>query len=186
MDFSSLPEVAFAGRSNVGKSSLINKLLNRKNLARTSASPGKTVTINFYAVPNKETKQTALHFADLPGYGFARVSKGEKERWRGLVEGYLRDKSRPLCLCLQLLDMRHAVSADDKLMLSYYAQSGTPYAAVLTKADKLKPRQRAEALDTIRADLSSDVRVVPFSAVTGEGTETVWELISGSVKVGIL
>ena len=133
-----LPEFAFAGKSNVGKSSLINRLLNRKALARTSATPGKTATINFYRLDT-------LRLVDLPGYGYAKVSDAEKRRWKGLIEGYL-EADRELCLVVQLLDARHAPSADDVQMMEYLQYHGIPFLAALTKADKLKATQKQQAV----------------------------------------
>ena len=124
------PEIVFSGRSNVGKSSLINKLCNRKNLARVSSTPGKTATINFYTVDG-------VYFVDLPGYGYAKVSAADRQRWDELINHYF-DQPRRLCLLVQLLDSRHAPSADDRQMLAYLRHRGIPFAAALTKADKLK------------------------------------------------
>ena len=129
------PEFAFSGRSNVGKSSLINKLCSRKSLARVSSTPGKTATINFYRVDG-------VYFVDLPGYGFARVSDAERARWDELINGYF-EAGRPLALLVQLLDCRHDPSADDKQMLEYLRYHGIPFVAVLTKADKLKKAELA-------------------------------------------
>ena len=130
------PEVVFSGRSNVGKSSLINKLCMRKSLARVSATPGKTATINFYRV------DTAW-FVDLPGYGYAKTGREERRRWDALINGYFEAR-RPLVLLVQLLDSRHAPSADDEMMLEYLAHHEVPFIAALTKADKLKKSQYAE------------------------------------------
>ena len=162
---SNLPEVAFSGRSNVGKSSLINRLLNRKALARTSATPGKTATINFYRLDT-------LRLVDLPGYGYAKVSDAEKRRWKGLIEGYL-EADRELCLVVQLLDARHAPSADDRTMLDYLVQREIPFLVVLTKMDKLNVTQRVQRLQAFQEEFASleGLTVVPFSAVTGEGTQ---------------
>ena len=128
------PEFAFSGRSNVGKSSLINKLCNRKNLARVSSTPGKTATINFYRVDT-------AYFVDLPGYGFARVSDADRARWDELINGYF-EADRPLALLVQLLDCRHDPSADDRQMLDYLRYHGIPFVVALTKADKLKKAQQ--------------------------------------------
>ena len=139
--FSQIPpcegiEIAFAGRSNVGKSTLINKLFNRKNLARVSSVPGKTATINFYKLEN-------IFFADFPGYGYAKVSKSEKQRWSELIEGYL-NSDRDFYLVFLLIDMRHAPSADDLQMIDYLIETERPFVIVLTKADKLKKSQLAK------------------------------------------
>ena len=123
-------EIAFAGRSNVGKSTLINKIFNRKNLARVSSVPGKTATINFYGLEN-------VFFVDLPGYGYAKVAKSEKRRWSELIEGYL-NSGRDLRLVFLLIDMRHAPSADDLHMINYLIDAELPFVIILTKADKLK------------------------------------------------
>ena len=130
------PEFVFSGRSNVGKSSLINRLCNRKNLARVSATPGKTATINFYRVDT-------AYFVDLPGYGYAKVSNADRERWDELINSYF-EADRALNVLVQLLDSRHAPSADDEMMLEYLAHHEVPFVAALTKADKLKKSQYAE------------------------------------------
>lgn len=168
---SDLPEIAFSGRSNVGKSSLINRVLGRKALAHTSATPGKTATINFYRLP-------VMRLVDLPGYGYARVSGSEKRRWSELIEGYF-DDDRDLRLVLQLLDIRHAPSRDDIQMLDYMVERQIPFVAVLTKADKLNKTQRAERLAAFERELSDyeGVTVVPFSATTGEGAEVLREIL---------
>ncbi|WP_294452317.1 ribosome biogenesis GTP-binding protein YihA/YsxC [uncultured Gemmiger sp.] len=132
------PEFVFSGRSNVGKSSLINKLCNRKNLARVSATPGKTATINFYRVDN-------VYFVDLPGYGYAKVSNAERQRWDDLINSYF-EAERNLTILVQLLDCRHAPSADDRQMLEYLRYHGIPFVAALTKGDKLKKSQQSAAL----------------------------------------
>ena len=168
---SSLPEVAFSGRSNVGKSSLINRILNRKTLARTSATPGKTATINFYRLDS-------LRLVDLPGYGYAKVSDNERRRWSELIEGYF-DDDRDLRLVVQLWDIRHDPSKDDQQMLEYMLQREIPFILVLTKADKLNKSERAKrlsAFDTLLADLEG-VTVLPFSAVNGEGAEEIRSII---------
>ena len=139
--FSQLPpceriEIAFAGRSNVGKSTLINKIFNRKNLARVSSVPGKTATINFYGLEN-------VYFVDLPGYGYAKIAKSEKRRWSELIEGYL-NSDRDIRLIFQLIDMRHAPSADDIHMINYLVEAQLPFIIILTKADKLKKSQLAK------------------------------------------
>ena len=169
---SNLPEVAFSGRSNVGKSSLINRLLNRKALARTSATPGKTATINFYRLDT-------LRLVDLPGYGYAKVSDAEKRRWKGLIVGYL-EADRELCLVVQLLDARHAPSADDRTMLDYLVQREIPFLVVLTKMDKLNVTQRVQRLQAFQEEFASleGLTVVPFSAVTGEGTQELRKILT--------
>ena len=169
---SNLPEVAFSGRSNVGKSSLINRLLNRKALARTSATPGKTATINFYRLDT-------LRLVDLPGYGYAKGSDAETRRWKGLIEGYL-EADRELCLVVQLLDARHAPSADDRTMLDYLVQREIPFLVVLTKMDKLNVTQRVQRLQAFQEEFASleGLTVVPFSAVTGEGTQELRKILT--------
>lgn len=169
---SDLPEIAFSGRSNVGKSSLINKLLNRRALARTSATPGKTATVNFYRL------ETA-RLADLPGYGYAKVSGSEKRRWTELIGGYFND-DRDLRLVLQLLDSRHTPSRDDYQMLDYMAEHEIPFVAVLTKMDKLNKTQRQQRLEAFQQELSDyeGITLIPFSAVTGEGAEALQEILS--------
>ena len=160
---STLPEIAFSGRSNVGKSSLINKLLNRKALARVSATPGKTATINFYRLDT-------MRLVDLPGYGYARVSDAERRRWAGLIEGYF-NQERDLRLVLQLVDMRHPPSRDDIQMLNYMTNREIPFVVVLTKADKLNQSQRRQRLDSLNKELEEfeGVKLFPFSSITGEG-----------------
>lgn len=164
---STLPEIAFSGRSNVGKSSLINKLINRKALARTSSTPGKTATINFY-------KLDTLRLVDLPGYGYAKLSFSEKQRFSQTIEHYFDDE-RDLRLVLQLIDMRHPPSADDFQMLEYLSQCEIPFIVVLTKADKLNKTQRAERVEALKQELSDyeGIYMVPFSAINGEGVTEI-------------
>lgn len=164
-------EIAFSGRSNVGKSSLINKIFNRKALARVSAVPGKTATINFYGLEN-------VYFVDLPGYGYAKVAKSEKERWGELIEGYLND-DRELALVFQLVDFRHPPTADDVMMINFLIDSGIPFVVVLTKADKLSKKQREERRALLLTELpcAEDITVVEFSAQSGEGCEEIRAII---------
>lgn len=164
-------EIAFAGRSNVGKSSLINKIFNRKSLARVSAVPGKTATINFYELEN-------LYFVDLPGYGYAKVAKSEKERWAGLIEGYLND-DRELALVFSLIDFRHPPTADDIMMIDFLIDSEIPFVVVLTKADKLSKKQREDRRKALLTELpcAEDITIIEFSAQTGEGVEQIREII---------
>lgn len=173
-----LPEVAFSGRSNVGKSSLINKLVNRKALARTSATPGKTATINFYRLDT-------LRMVDLPGYGYAKVSHAEKKRWGSLIEGYF-EADRDLRLTLQLVDMRHPPTADDRMMIDYMTQTGIPFVIVLTKADKLNKTERAKRMEALQEELADfeGIEIIPFSAVTGEGVETLREILVAVTEDG--
>lgn len=164
-------EIAFAGRSNVGKSSLINKIFNRKSLARVSAVPGKTATINFYSLED-------VFFVDLPGYGYAKVAKSEKERWGELIEGYLND-DRHLALVFQLIDFRHPPTKDDIMMVDYFIDNGLPFVVVLTKADKLSKRQREERRAALLTELpcAEDITVIEFSAQSGEGVEDIRSII---------
>lgn len=166
-----LPEIAFSGRSNVGKSSLINRLLSRKALARTSATPGKTATINFYRLDS-------LRLVDLPGYGYAKVSDSERRRWSGLIEGYFND-DRDMRLVLQLLDIRHTPSKDDYQMLEYMVEREIPFIVVLTKADKLNKSERAKRLAAFEQELADyeGVTCVPFSATNGEGVAELTAII---------
>lgn len=164
-------EIAFSGRSNVGKSSLINKIFNRKSLARVSAVPGKTATINFYSLEN-------LYFVDLPGYGYAKVSKSEKERWGELIEGYLHD-DRELALVFQLIDFRHPPTADDIMMVNFLIDSEIPFVVVLTKADKLSKKQREERRASLLNELpcAEDITIIEFSAQTSEGRDEIRSII---------
>ncbi len=166
-----LPEVVFSGRSNVGKSSLINRLLGRRTLARTSATPGKTATINFYRLDT-------VRLVDLPGYGYARVSDAEKRRWGSLIEGYFAD-DRDLRLVLQLLDMRHPPSADDWQMIRFLTDSELPFLLVLTKSDKLNKSEYQTRLQAFAADFEEyeGLTMVPFSAQTGEGREELPDIL---------
>lgn len=169
------PEVIFSGKSNVGKSSLINKLCGRKALARTSSKPGKTATINFFDVDN-------FHLVDLPGYGYAKVSKAEKQRWSELMEGYF-DQERAFCLVVQLLDMRHMPTQDDIGMINFLYESGLPYIVVLTKMDKLKKSEKEKQLVKIGETLKEfeNTRIFPFSAQTGEGADAIIDAIEECV-----
>jgi GTP-binding protein len=168
---SDLLEIAFAGRSNVGKSSMINKIFNRKQLARVSSMPGKTVTINFFRLEN-------VRFADLPGYGYAKVSKSEKQRWAKLMEGYFQSE-RNIGLVFQLIDMRHPPTKDDLVMLDFLIEYEYPFVVVLTKCDKLSAKQRGERLAALQQEIpyADQIRMIPFSAETGEGAEAIWESI---------
>lgn len=168
---STLPEIAFSGRSNVGKSSLINKLLNRKSLARTSATPGKTATINFY-------KLDTMRLVDLPGYGYAKLSASEKQRFSQTIEHYF-DDDRDLRLVLQLIDMRHPPTANDLQMLDYLVECEIPFVIVLTKSDKLNKSERARRLSELENELEDfeGVQCIPFSAVNGEGVETLRSIL---------
>ncbi|MBR3629152.1 MAG: YihA family ribosome biogenesis GTP-binding protein [Oscillospiraceae bacterium] len=165
-------EFAFLGRSNVGKSTLINTLASRKNLARVSAVPGKTATINFYAVEH-------VWLVDLPGYGYAKTSKSEQERLRRLITGYLQ-ADRDLRLAVQLIDMRHAPSADDVAMINRLIDEEIPFIIVFTKADKLNKTEREQRMAAFAEEIPcfEDIHAIPFSAKTFEGQEVLRELLS--------
>lgn len=160
-----LPEVAVSGRSNVGKSSLINRVLNRKALARTSATPGKTITVNFYRLDT-------MRLVDLPGYGYAKLSHSEKQRFSQTIGNYFDDE-RDLRLVLQLIDMRHPPTADDRQMLQFLAESELPFLVVLTKSDKLNQTQRKERLAAFEQEFAAyeGLQWIPFSSQDGEGVE---------------
>ena len=168
------PEIAFAGKSNVGKSSLLNKLVNRKAIARVSATPGKTATINFFACDG-------VRFVDLPGYGYAKVSKSEKERWSELIEGYF-NQDRDLALVVSLVDIRHAASALDEGMVGFLREVGLPFAVALTKADKLSRQQQMKQRSAImrQLGLASDVPVVVCSSEKGTGIDELRALIAAA------
>lgn len=172
-----MPEVAFAGKSNVGKSSLINGLLNRKSLARTSQEPGKTQTINFYNI-NKE-----LYFVDLPGYGFAKVSKEMQEKWGGMIERYLQT-SKQLKAVMLLIDIRHEPSANDKNMYEWIAYHGYNPIIIATKLDKINRSQIAKHVKMIKTSLNvlPDTVIIPFSAKTKQGRDEILDLISSVIS----
>ena len=171
---SDLPEIVFAGKSNVGKSSLINKFFNRKNLARVSGVPGKTTTVNFF-------RCDGVRVADLPGYGYAKRSDAERRRWGELMEGYFA-MGRDIRLIVQLLDMRHDPTADDRTMLQFLTESGYPFLCVLTKCDKLNKTQRTEMTAYFNEVFSENGYYwMPASAEKGEGIETLREIISKQV-----
>lgn len=174
--FSQIPEsermeIAFAGHSNVGKSTLINKLFNRKNLARVSSVPGKTATINFYGLEN-------IYFVDLPGYGYAKVAKSEKERWSGLIDGYL-SSDRDIRLVFMLVDMRHAPTKDDIMMIDYLIDTEMPFVLVLTKADKLNKTERVKRMEAFKSEIPcfEDIHIIPFSSQTGEGVDELKAIV---------
>ena len=172
----SLPEIAFAGRSNVGKSSLINRLLRRKKAARVSNTPGRTREINFFEVNGQ------FVLADLPGYGYARVSKERKAAWRPLIEGYLRG-SQALRGVVQLLDARRVPSDDDLRMLDFLAQVGTPTIVVATKIDKLPRAERSARVEQLAREAGIELeQVIPFSAVDGDGRDELAEAIAALVS----
>lgn len=167
-------QAAFSGRSNVGKSSLINRLLKRKALARTSSQPGKTVTVNYYSVDG------AMYLVDLPGYGFAKRSDAEKKRWSKLVESYFSDNSA-LKLVVQLIDLKVGITSDDAAMLDWLYETKTPFVVAATKADKLGPTARRARLEELKNDplIPDDVPVIAFSALSGEGRDELAALILG-------
>ena len=167
-----LPEIAFAGKSNVGKSSLINALMNRKSYARTSATPGKTQTINFYNI-NEE-----MYLVDLPGYGYARVSEQEKIKWGQLIERYLHG-SKQLKAVFLLIDIRHAPSANDKMMYHWIVEMGFHPIIIATKLDKIKRSQIQKQIKIVKQglDLVPGTMVIPFSAETKQGRDEIWELV---------
>ncbi|MBQ4568788.1 MAG: YihA family ribosome biogenesis GTP-binding protein [Ruminococcus sp.] len=174
---SNLPEVVFSGRSNVGKSSLINKLTNRKGLARVSATPGKTATINFFSLKD-------FMLVDLPGYGYAKVSQAEKERWAELVEGYFAD-NREFALVVQICDIRHKPTADDMQMINFLSELKFPFIVVLTKKDKLNKTELAKQMDFYSQLLSPyNTEFVAFSALNGEGTEDIRNIIDKYLERG--
>ncbi len=165
-------EIALAGKSNVGKSSLINALINRKALARTSSQPGKTQTINFYNV------NQAFYYVDLPGYGYAKVAKTEKEKWGRMIENYLK-KSEQLQAVFLLVDIRHAPSENDRVMYNWILENGFHPIVIATKLDKIKRSQITKQLKLIREGLQvePDTILIPFSAETKQGREEIWELV---------
>ncbi len=172
-----LPEFAFAGKSNVGKSSLINALMNRKSYARTSSQPGKTQTINFYNIND------ALYYVDLPGYGYAKVSVEVKAKWGKMIENYL--KKSPMLKCVFLLvDIRHEPSANDKTMYDWVVYNGYRPIVIATKLDKLKRSQVAKHVKMLRTALDdgNGVDIIPFSAETKQGREEIWGVIEGLME----
>lgn len=171
------PEIAFAGKSNVGKSSLINVLMNRKSLARTSAQPGKTQTINFYNINDE------LYFTDLPGYGYARVSRETKEKWGRMIERYLRS-SKQLRAVFLLIDIRHEPSQNDVEMYRWIADNGYEPIVIATKLDKINRSQTAKNLKVIRDKLKvrEGIKIIPFSAQSRQGREEIYETIDEILK----
>ena len=171
-----MPEVAFAGKSNVGKSSLINGLMNRKSLARTSGQPGKTQTINFYKINGER------YLVDLPGYGYARVSQAEKEKWGKMIEKYLHT-SKNLKAVFLLIDIRHEPSSNDKLMYDWIVSQGFQPILIATKADKIKRSQLQKQLKILRTGLGvgTEVMMIPFSAETKQGREEIWNYLETEI-----
>lgn len=172
-------EIAFAGKSNVGKSSLINALMNRKALARTSATPGKTQTINFYNIND------IMYLVDLPGYGYAKVSEQEKARWGKLIERYLHE-SKQLKAVFLLIDIRHDPSANDKMMYDWIVNQGYNPIIIATKLDKLKRSQVAKHVKMIKQGLNlvPGTKVIPFSSVSKQGRDEIWELVETEFLTG--
>lgn len=170
------PEIAFAGRSNVGKSSLLNKVFNRKSLVRVSSVPGKTITINFYDVDG-------CKFVDLPGYGYAKISREEKERFGELMEGYFQS-GRNIKLVVQLVDMRHKPSQDDYGMIEFMKQMNIPFVIAMTKSDKLKVKEYKKRLEESKAELETagNVKIIPFSSQNGDGVEELKQVIEQALN----
>ncbi len=166
-------EICFAGRSNVGKSSLINKVLGRKNLARVSTKPGKTVTINFYKLEN-------IRLVDLPGYGYAKVSDSERLRWAELMETYF-GSGRDIKMTFQLIDMRHEPSQFDIDMIDFLKQTETPFTVILTKSDKLNKTEYKASCDRMHEILGND-DFIPFSALNGDGVEAIRQVIERAAR----
>lgn len=169
-------EIVFSGRSNVGKSSLINKVFNRKNLARVSSVPGKTITVNFF-------KGDGVYFVDLPGYGYAKREQNEKKRWAELMEGYFHS-GRNIALVIQLIDMRHAPSADDMVMLNFLRETEIPFVIALTKCDKLNKTETEKRREELKEELAdyADIKQIEFSAVKGTGVEEMKAAIETAVR----
>ncbi|MFZ0371455.1 MAG: ribosome biogenesis GTP-binding protein YihA/YsxC [Halobacillus sp.] len=165
-----IPEIALAGRSNVGKSSFINKMIQRKNLARTSSKPGKTQTLNFYIIND------LFHFVDVPGYGYAKVSKKERAKWGEMMEEYFSEREQLRATAL-IIDSRHKPTEDDVIMYNYLKHFGLPVMVIATKLDKLKKSQKHKQLKTIQQVLEMDEEdtLIPFSSETGEGKELAWK-----------
>ena len=172
-----IPEIAFAGKSNVGKSSVINRILNRKNFARVGEKPGKTVHVNYFTVDSK------CYFVDLPGYGYAKVSQAEKERWGRLMEDYFA--ANRIDLGVMIVDCRHAPTNNDITMADWFIRSGCPFVVVANKLDKVKKSELAGNLATIREDLNlpDDTIVIPFSAEKGDGRDVLVKLIFDAVGI---
>ncbi len=170
-----LPQFAFSGRSNVGKSSLINTLLNRKKLARVSSEPGKTITVNYYKVDK------SLYLVDLPGYGYAKRSENEKKQWSQLVDSYVTGDD--VTCIVQLIDLKVGITDDDYMMLEWMSDAGIPFFVVATKADKLNKTDRNKAMMKLATEpLLQNVPVVPFSALKKEGKDEVWKKILNMIQ----
>ncbi len=167
-------QIAFSGRSNVGKSSALNKLMNRKSLARVSSSPGKTITVNFFDIDSR------FYLVDLPGYGFAKRSEQEKRKWSGLTDSYFQNPEH-ISLVLQLVDLKTGPSRDDEAMIDYLQQVGIPFVIVATKFDKLNKTNQAKNLEELQ-NRYFPTPVFPFSSLSGHGVESVWKLIETTVE----
>lgn len=174
---STMPEIVFSGRSNVGKSSLINKVFNRKNLARVSSVPGKTITINFYSCGND------VKIVDLPGYGYAKVAKSEKMRWAHMMEQYF-NSGRNIKLVVQLVDMRHPATADDIMMMDFLEHAGIDYVVVMTKSDKLNKGEYKKRLELSKQELDfvNPENIIPFSSQTGENVDKIKAIIESRLE----
>jgi|SRR5690625_1253766 len=172
-----LPEIALAGRSNVGKSSFINRMINRKALARTSSKPGKTQTLNYYLI------NEFFYFVDVPGYGYAKVSKSERAKWGTMMETYFAEREN-LKLTILVVDMRHKPTADDVLMYDYLKQLGLPCLVIATKLDKLKKSQINKQLKVIKEtlQLEPEDQIISFSAETSQGKDIAWKVIQDHLK----
>lgn len=172
LEESTLPEICFCGRSNVGKSSLINKVLGRKSIARVSSKPGKTVTINFYRVDK-------IRLVDLPGYGYAKVNDAEKQRWSDLMEGYFKS-DRNIKMVFQLIDMRHPATDFDLWMLGFLSEMNLPFTVVLTKSDKLNKTEYNNRLELIKTELKEfidNTEIIPFTVNNSDGAEALRKII---------
>jgi len=171
------PQIVFSGKSNVGKSSVINRLLNRKNFARVGSAPGKTVHINYFLIDN------TAYFVDLPGYGFAKVPKAERDRWGKLMEQYFQ-RTDLITFGVMIVDCRHKPTADDVTMAQWFKSTGCPVVVVANKCDKVKPSQLQACLDVIKEtlDFPDDVEILPFSAEKGTNRDKLLSYIEGAVK----
>ena len=176
-------QIAFSGRSNVGKSSLINSLLGRKSLARVSSAPGKTITINFYDVDKK------LFLVDLPGYGFAKRRPEDKEQWSSLTDGYFTKNPNfdLVKLVIQLIDSRIGPTSDDEMMLQFLREANIPFVVVATKSDKLNATERKKSTELLHGhpDIPADTPILFYSALKGEGRADLWKLISEYTEIKI-
>ena len=172
-----MPEFVFVGKSNVGKSSMLNRLLNRKNFARVSSEPGKTRSINFFGVDNK------FYLTDLPGYGFAKVSWEDREKWRKIIEGYFT-AGRNIRLVIMIVDIRHAPTKDDKMMVDYLFDTDYDFMIVASKADKVSKQKAKENCEMIARELDIDAEILPFSSQTGEGADRIRKILCENWSVG--